>query len=376
MQQNTVNTLLTRALNRYTVAAVLMQELAVTDAAVLKVGLIGYGYAGKTIHAPLIDSCPGLQLTAIASSRPADVIADWPDCVIKTEPDRLITHPGLDLIVIATPNETHYPLARAALAAGKHVVIDKPFTLDLREADDLVARADAAGLLLSVFHNRRWDSDYLALAACVRAGRLGHIVSFTSHFDRFRPQVRSRWREADVPGAGLWYDLGPHLVDQALQLFGPPEAVSADLSLRREGALTVDDFHVVLHYKTMRAVLSAGTLVHGGTPRFLVQGSQAAFKVNGLDHQEGWLKDGARPDQDTWGRDTRQADILQASGDDTLVDKLPLPAGDYLAYYRQIRQAILGEAPNPVPGHQAREVMHILDLARQSSAEGRRIAVI
>ncbi|QLG88918.1 oxidoreductase [Chitinibacter bivalviorum] len=342
----------------------------------LRVGLIAYGYAAKTLHAPLIDATQGLQLTAIASSRPADVIADWPDIVVKTEPDRLITHPGLDLVVIATPNDTHYPLARAALAAGKHVVIDKPFTLDLREADDLVQRAEEAGKLLSVFHNRRWDSDFLHLSQTIAAGTLGRVVEFTSRFDRFRPDVRQRWREDDVVGAGLWYDLGPHLIDQALQLFGMPEAVSADLVLRRDGAKAVDDFNVILHYKTMRAVLAASTLVHGGTPRFLAQGTQAAYSVSGLDLQEGWLKAGLRPDRAQWGVDQREATVYHSFNDAISSESLPLGQGDYAGYYAKIRDAILGLGPNPVPASEACNVMRILDLARQSAAEGRKIAVI
>ncbi|WP_373973625.1 oxidoreductase [Chitinibacter sp. SCUT-21] len=342
----------------------------------LRVGLIAYGYAAKTFHAPLIDATPGLKLTAIATSRPADVLADWPEMVVKTEPDRLITHPGLDLVVIATPNDTHYPLARAALAAGKHVVIDKPFTLDLHEADDLVQRADEAGKILSVFHNRRWDSDFLQLQSLLAQKTLGRVTQFNSHFDRFRPQVRQRWREANVPGAGLWYDLGPHLVDQALRLFGLPDSVSADLALRRDGAQAVDDFHVVLHYKTMRAVLSASTLVHGGTPRFLVQGTDAAYQVDGLDMQEGWLKAGLRPDLAEWGQETRSAQLYRSNNEQISSESLPLPQGDYAAYYAAIRDAMLGRAPNPVPAREARDVMWLLDLARQSAAEGRRIAVI
>jgi scyllo-inositol 2-dehydrogenase (NADP+) len=342
----------------------------------LRVGLIAYGYAAKTFHAPLIDATPGLKLTAIATSRPADVIADWPDVVVKTEPDRLITHPGLDLVVIATPNDTHYPLARAALAAGKHVVIDKPFTLNLREADDLLQRAKEAGKLLSVFHNRRWDNDFLHLKSLLARQALGRVVQFNSNFDRFRPQVRQRWRESDVAGAGLWYDLGPHLLDQALQLFGLPERISADLALRRDGAQAVDDFQVVLHYPTMRAVLSASTLVHGGTPRFLVQGTEAAYAVEGLDLQESWLKAGARPDRADWGHDSRCATLYRSENDQISSEQQALPAGDYAAYYSGIRDAILGRAANPVPASEARDVMWLLDLARQSAAEGRQVAVI
>ncbi|MGL6041269.1 MAG: oxidoreductase [Deefgea sp.] len=342
----------------------------------LRVGLIGYGYAGKTFHAPLINATPGLSLVAIASSRPADVLADWPDIVVKTEADRLLAHPGLDLVVIASPNDTHHPLARAAIAAGKHVVIDKPFTLDLREAEDLWVRAERAGLLLSVFHNRRWDNDYMALCDIVRSGELGEIAEFTSRFDRYRPEVKNRWREANVAGAGLWYDLGPHLVDQTLQLFGMPAAVTADLALRRHGAQAVDDFHVIFHYAKMRAVLAASTLVSGGTPRFLVQGTQGAWSVTGLDSQESWLKAGLLPGAVGWGVDERQAQQFVSHKDQISCTTMPLPQGNYAAYYAGIRDALLNQQQSPVTTLQARDVMRILDVARQSDAEGRRVALV
>ncbi len=342
----------------------------------LRVGLIGYGYAGKTFHAPLIHATPGLSLVAIASSRPADVLADWPDIVVKTEPDRLLAHPGIDLIVIASPNDTHHPLARAAIAAGKHVVIDKPFTLDVREAEDLWVRAEQAGLLLSVFHNRRWDNDFVALCETVRSGALGRIVEFTSRFDRYRPEVKNRWREANGAGSGLWYDLGPHLIDQTLQLFGMPSAVSADLALRRDGAQAVDDFHVVLHYPQMRAVLAASTLVSGGTPRFLVQGTTGAWSVAGLDVQESCLKAGLLPGDAGWGVDLRQAQLFRSQNDQISVNDCALPLGNYAGYYEGIRDALLGHGSNPVTASQARDVMRLLDVARQSNAEGRRIALI
>ncbi|MCB5197446.1 oxidoreductase [Deefgea salmonis] len=342
----------------------------------LRVGLIGYGYAGKTFHAPLINATPGLRLVAIASSRPADVLADWPDIVVKTEPDRLLAHPGLDLIVIAAPNDAHHPLARAAIAAGKHVVVDKPFTLTVREAEDLAVRAEQAGLLLSVFHNRRWDNDFIALSEMLQSGVLGDVVEFTSRFDRYRPEVKARWREANVAGAGLWYDLGPHLIDQTLQLFGMPNAVTADLALRRSGAQAVDDFHVILHYPKMRAILAASTLVSGGTARFLVQGTQGAWSVNGLDAQETWLKAGLLPEQAAWGDDPRQAQHFQSQNDQISVQALPLPAGNYAAYYAGVRDALLGVGDNPVTAAQARNVMRILELAIQSDAQGRRVMVL
>src|SRR6202012_6192796 len=180
-------------------------------------GLIGYGVAGKSFHAPQIRAVEGLTLAAIASSDAAKVRKDFPGMQVFGSPDAMIAEPGIELIVIATPNDSHAPLARAALLAGKHAVIDKPFTLDMAEARDLIALAERQSRLLSVFHNRRWDSDFLAAKFGVESGVLGKVTHFESHIDRFRPEVRDRWRERRGLGAGVWYDLAPHMIDQALQ---------------------------------------------------------------------------------------------------------------------------------------------------------------
>ncbi|TJZ77627.1 oxidoreductase [Chitiniphilus eburneus] len=329
----------------------------------LRVGLIGYGYAGKTFHAPLINATPDLSLVAVASSRPADVIADWPEMAVKTDPAALITRPDIDLVVIATPNDTHAPLARAALAAGKHVVVDKPFTLDVAEAEGLVDAAREADRLLSVFHNRRWDADFLALRRLIDDGVLGRVTEFQSRFDRYRPVVRRRWREGDGPGAGLWFDLGPHLVDQALALFGMPTAVSANMVVRRDGGMAVDDALVVLHYPTLRAVLAASMLVSGGTPRFLVHGTQASFEKHGLDEQENQLKAGLTPADRNWGIDPLPGTLHRWVNDRPESESVPMPRGDYPAFYAAMAAAIRGHGPNPVPAQEAVAVMRVLEAA-------------
>lgn len=175
----------------------------------IRVGLIGYGYASKTFHAPLIAGTPGMMLAAVSSSDATKVHADWPSVPVVSEPKHLFNDPNIDLIVIPTPNDTHFPLAKAALEAGKHVIVDKPFTVTLSQARELDALAKGLGRLLSVFHNRRWDSDFLTVKTLLSEGTLGEILFFESHFDRFRPQVRNRWREQAGPGSGIWYDLAP-----------------------------------------------------------------------------------------------------------------------------------------------------------------------
>lgn len=194
----------------------------------VRVGLIGYGYASKTFHAPLIAGTPGMELAVISSSDAGKVHADWPGMPVVSDPKQLFNDPHLDLIVIPTPNDTHFPLAKPALEAGKHVVVDKPFTVTLSQARKLETLAKSAGLVLSVFHNRRWDSDFLTLKQIIAEGQIGEVVYFESHFDRFRPQVRDRWREQAGPGSGIWYDLAPHLLDQAVQLFGLPVSINVD----------------------------------------------------------------------------------------------------------------------------------------------------
>jgi predicted dehydrogenase len=201
----------------------------------INIALIGYGFVGKTFHAPLIQSVDGLRLAVVSSRDEEKVKRDLPDVLVVATPEEAIQHPDIDVVVIASPNATHAPLATLALNAGKHVVVDKPFTLDMKEARDLIALADEKQLLLSVFHNRRWDSDFLGIKQIIAQGTLGKVKHLESHIDRFRPEVRVRWREQNVPGSGLWFDLGPHLIDQTLQLFGLPESVQGNIATLRDG---------------------------------------------------------------------------------------------------------------------------------------------
>jgi len=345
----------------------------------LKVGLIGYGYAGQTFHAPLIRATEGLQLAAVGSSGPAKVHASLGSGVEVLTPKALIARDDIDLVVVATPNEMHHPLALAALQAGHHVVVDKPFAVDVAQAQELVTRARHAGRLLSVFHNRRWDSDFLTLARVLREGRLGRPVELDSHFDRYRPQVRARWREAEGPGAGLWMDLGPHLVDQALQLFGPPAAIMLDLAALRDGARSDDWFHAQLRwaagpYAGLRVHLHASTLAAHAGARFTLHGTAGSFSVEGLDPQEDMLKAGADPVRiagATWGQDERAATLRLADGAMLRDETLPLSNGTYPSYYAAIRDALGGCGESPVKATDALAVQYLLDAGRRSACERR-----
>ncbi|WP_047238754.1 oxidoreductase [Chromobacterium subtsugae] len=332
----------------------------------LRVGLMGFGYAGATFHAPLLSATPGIKLAAVASSRAELVRSALPAAQVFPSPEALLTGSDVDLVVIATPNDSHFALASAALAAGKHVVVDKPFTVRAVEARGLALQAEQAGLLLSVFHNRRWDADFLAVRQLLADGVLGRVTHFESHFDRYRPHVRQRWRESAQAGAGLWYDLGPHLLDQAVQLWGLPEAISLELAALRDGAQADDWFHAQLRYADKRVILHASALAADAGPRFIIHGTAGSYAKYGLDTQEDALKAGDRPGQAGWGGDPRPGRLLLAGSE--AVER-PAGAGDYMRYYAGVRDAILLGAANPVDAWEAWRVMVLLELGRDSAAQ-------
>ena len=336
----------------------------------LNVALVGYGSVGKVFHAPLIAHTPGLRLHTVVSSDAGKVLPDHPDVRVVTEAEAAFADPAIDLVVIAAPNAVHAALANTALAHGKHVVVDKPFTVTLREAQTVVANAERAGRLVSVFQNRRWDADFLTLRRLIAEGALGEVSEFHSHFDRYRPQVADRWRERDLPGSGLWFDLGPHLVDQALQLFGLPQALFADIAMQREGARAADYFHVLLRYPRHRVVLHAGSLAPAHGLRFSVHGTRASYVKHGLDAQEAALKSGGVPGGKDWGHDPQPGALHTATRRET-VESIP---GDYRAYYAAVRDAIRQGEPAPVTARQALEVMEVLEKAVESSAARRELS--
>lgn len=342
---------------------------------IIRVGLLGYGYASKTFHAPLIAGTPGMELAAVSSSSAEKVHADWPGLRVDAEPQALFNDPGIDLIVIPTPNDTHFPLAKQALEAGKHVVVDKPFTVTLSQAYELAALAESAGKVLSVFHNRRWDSDFLTLQQLLSDGTLGDVVYLESHFDRFRPEVRQRWREAGGEGSGIWYDLGPHLLDQALQLFGLPMAIQVDMAQLRPGSKATDYFHATLTYPQRRVVLHASMLVAAASARYTVHGTRGSFVKYGLDPQEDRLKAGERPPLADWGQDKGDGVLTLVDDGITTEQTISTIPGNYLAYYAAVRDALLGKCENPVKVQEAIQVMELIELGLLSHNKNKAIVV-
>ena len=355
----------------------------------LQVALIGYGGAGRIFHAPLIAGVPGLQLACIVTRQTDAVQRDWPAVPCVASASAALADPAIDLVVIATPNASHFELAQAALQAGKHVVVDKPCTVTLAETETLLDLARQQGRVLTVFQNRRFDSDFLALQQVISSGQLGRVVQLDSHFDRYRPAVPERWREQNLPGSGLWFDLGPHLVDQALVLFGRPDALLLEQTSVRDGALVNDWFHAVLRYDTpqggLRVILHASTLVAEPGPRWVVHGTRGSFTKFGLDVQEDALKAGQRPQLDAlanWGQDPQPGQVLRMENMAGVASPVsvrmaaPQPSGNYLAYYAQLRDYLWGLQPGSgVTPAQVHAVMQILTLGEQSAASGRFMAV-
>ncbi|MBO1334286.1 Gfo/Idh/MocA family oxidoreductase [Streptomyces sp. VRA16 Mangrove soil] len=348
----------------------------------LRVGLIGYGLAGSVFHAPLIAATEGLALDTVVTSNPerqAQATAEFGAGLrFVASPDDLWERAGeLDLIVIASPNKTHVPLATAALKAGLPVVVDKPVAGTAAEARELAALAEERGLLLSVFQNRRWDNDFLTLKALLDGGELGGVYRFESRFERWRPQLKGGWRESGNPEeiGGLLYDLGSHVVDQALVLFGRAVSVYAESDVRRAGAQADDDtFIAITHENGVRSHLYVSSTTAQLGPRFRVLGSQAGYVKYGLDPQEAALREGKRPRAgEPWGVECESMWGRVGSGESPATGggrPRPTVDGDYPAYYAAVAAALRDGAPNPVPATQAADALDVLEAARRSARDG------
>jgi len=334
------------------------------------VALLGFGFAGHTFHAPFITTTPGLDLRVIATSQLAKVREEYRDVAVVSSPLEAIERDDVDLVGVATPNDSHAPMAEAALRAGRHVVVDKPFTVTLAGAQRVVSLAGQVGRQLSVYQNRRYDSDFLGLREALASGVIGDVVEYRSEISRWRPLVRDRWRERPGAGAGLWFDLGPHLVDQSLLLFGMPQAVHGAIRALRPGA-TVDDWFVVrLTYSTREVILESSMLARDAVPRFVVRGTHGTLVKQGHDHQERRLMAGERPPAADWGRDSDPLLILR---EDREAEPVTVPDGNYGRFYVEMRDAIRGESAPPVTPAAALDVMAVLTAGARSSLEGRAI---
>ncbi|MGA8111161.1 MAG: oxidoreductase [Acidobacteriaceae bacterium] len=336
----------------------------------IRSGVIGFGLGGRIFHAPFLQAIDGFELAAILERQGDAAAQAYPGVAIARTMEELLALPDLSLIVVTTPPATHYGLARQCLEAGKHVVIDKPFTATSDEARALIDLARARKLLLSAYQNRRWDGDFLTLRQLIGTGELGRLVTLESRFERFHPRLRPKpWQERNDPGNGIVHDLGAHLVDQALVLFGAPETVAADVRFDRDHTAVNDAFAIHLHYPKLRVSLYATLLARVPGPRYVAHGTKGSYVKYGLDPQEQALKDGAILGGPHWGEEP-QSDwgTLTTTGNGIAVARpVPTVPGDYRLYYENVRDAILGRAPLAVPGEQGWRVIRLLELAFASS---------
>jgi predicted dehydrogenase len=346
----------------------------------LRVGLIGYGLAGSAFHAPLVEAVPGLELASVVTSneeRAAQVRSAHPGAEVLPSADALFEAAGAhDLVVVAAPNREHAPLGIAAVEAGLHLVVDKPLALSSEEGERLAAAARERGVVASVFHNRRWDGEFLTLLRLASDGELGELLRLESRFERWRPQVDAgKWRETSPDeGGGVLFDLGPHLIDQALDLLGPVRSVYAEVRELRPGASVDDDVLLVLEHESgARSELWASMMAAQAGPRFRALGSESAYVKWGLDVQEAALRDGARPGDPGFGEEPPEARGRLGTDDDAR--PVETERGRYVEFYERMEQAIRAAAggapaePPPVPLEAGIATLRVIEAARRSSAE-------
>jgi scyllo-inositol 2-dehydrogenase (NADP+) len=334
------------------------------------VALIGFGLAGEVFHAPLIRSTGGLELRAVVSSRSAALAAGGLTQALTVQD--VLESPSIDLVVIASPSGTHHALARRSLEAGKHVLVDKPLAMTSGEARELIDLAADRGRLLSLFHNRRWDGDFLTIRALMAEGRLGEVMLYEACWDRHRPSVGDHWKDVEDLGGGVLFDLAPHLIDQALILFGIPDEVSADILRQRSGARADDFFDLRLHYGERLVRLSASMLAVAPRPRFQVHGTNASFVKHGLDPQQGQLKAGLRPGRAGYGREPASQHGWLADSDGARM-RVRTERGRWQEAYRRLADAIAGRGPVPIDPEDGWTGLRIMEAARLSAESGRRI---
>lgn len=357
------------------IQSIISKELKTSDI-MIKVGIIGHGFSAKTFHLPFICSSNEFEFTAISTREPENITSykhEGKDSkpLIFTTPEALITSKKIDLVVITAPNDVHFSLAQLCLKNNLHVIVEKPMTVTQVEAEKLAVLATEKALLLSVFHNRRWDGDFLTVKKLLDNKVLGDVKIFESRFDRFRPVVGQKWKENKGNGTGVWHDLGSHLVNQVIVLFGLPHSVTGKCLALRDNAEAIDYFNVQLHYEDFEVILSSSPYTSGEKQRFNIQGTKGHFVKQGFDPQEEQLKDGFKPNSIEFGRENENQYGLLFTESST--KSVSTEVGNYGQYYSEIALAINTKSPLPVCANEAVQVMKIIELALLSSQNGRTI---
>jgi scyllo-inositol 2-dehydrogenase (NADP+) len=343
----------------------------------IRVGLVGFGMVGRVFHGPLISSVDGLELAAVLERSSNKAAERYPGIVTYRSLEEMLADSSLGLFVVATPSGTHFEIASRILRVGKNVIVDKPMAMSSAEIAELKTLAAAKNVLLAPFQNRRWDSDFQTLQKVLDEGSLGRLAYFESRFDRWRPGMPKErlWKEDPALGGGVLLDLGTHLADQALALFGKPEAIAADVLREREWARASDGFEICLRYPGFRVVLGSSSLTLPAGPRFHLRGAKGNYWKYGLDPQEAALNKITRIEDPGWGREPQAEWGMLHIGIDggTVTRPVEPERGDYRRYYAGIRDALLGKAPAPVTALDSWRVARLLEWAVESSEQRREI---
>jgi predicted dehydrogenase len=335
----------------------------------IKVGLVGYGISATVFHAPFFETMPEYELVAVLERTKNESQKKYPSVKVVRSIEELVADPAIDLVVITTPNETHFPYAKAALAAGKHVVVEKPFTNTTAEAMELVDLAAASPTVLSVYQNRRYVSDFLTIKEILDKKLLGEVHEFEGHYDRYRAEARpNAWREVAKPGSGILYDLGPHIMDQALYFFGLPKSITADIRLQRPHAKVDDYFDIRLDYGFTKVILHASMLIREAGPRYMIHGTAGSFIKYGEDPQEAKLRAGILPVGADWGQEAADMQgLLHTEINGAVVrEKYPSQAGSYAQYYKNLYETIVHKTPVKEKPEHGYNTVRLIELAIES----------
>lgn len=338
----------------------------------IKTALCSYGMSGKLFHAPFLHFHPGFELYAAWERSKKEIQNDYPQLISYSSFELLLQDPEIKLLVINTPNYSHFEFARKALLAGKHIVVEKPFCVSSAECDELIALAAEKKKLIAIYQNRRWDSDFKTVQKIIDEGSLGKIVEAEIRFDRYSEALSPKLhKETPGPGAGILYDLGPHLIDQALVLFGMPEAVFADIAVQRPLSRVDDYFELLLFYPGLRVRLKASYLVREAVPAYIIHGLKGSFVKPRADVQEDHLKAGKKPVERDWGREPEsgQGALYTELYDERIMRPIISLQGNYLDYYNLLYLALTQNEPPPVSASEGRNIIYIIEKALESFAK-------
>lgn len=342
---------------------------------VYPVALLSFGMSGRVFHAPFLQEHPGFRLLGAWERSKGQIQSYWPDAVSYSSLEDVLQSKA-EVVVVNTPNDTHFDFTSRCLDAGKHVIVEKSFTVTASEARSLAAQAAATRKHIAVFQNRRWDSDFLAVRDALNSGKLGKVVEVQIGFDRFNPGLSAKvHKEQPTPGAGVLRDLGPHIIDQALFLFGMPEAVFGDLRVTREHSQIADYLEIILYYPDLRVRLHSGYFNREPVPAYVVHGTNGSFHHHRTDVQENQLQGGMSPASPEYGKDESLGLLHHMHGTTALREEIPTPSGNYMAFYDGFYQTLCENKPLPVTAEDGIRIMSIIDAVERSAREGYLIQV-